>query len=194
MPPLLFRHGEPYRIAQIERDGPALVVHPRFPCHDRLQPLVGKVVRPAVLHKERACLGKREAHIVRHTFATQRLHPAEVARTASGVVLPSADGPLYLPGVQVLFYAHRPYEGSAHDALVEKRQLQQKRYPFIGTLLVLAGDIEEDISSALSPVLRKALFHPLGPLRQEKEHDVRPLPHHLPGFITPGIGFLQEEV
>ena len=28
MPPLLFRHGKPYRIAQVELDRPALVVHP----------------------------------------------------------------------------------------------------------------------------------------------------------------------
>ncbi|MCI6262701.1 MAG: hypothetical protein MR610_05525 [Olsenella sp.] len=127
-------------------------------------------------------------------LSTKRLHPVEVTGPASVVVLASADDTLYLARIKVLAYAHWPYERCTHDALVPERQLQEKRNPLVCPLLVLAGHIEEDVLPALSPVFRKAGTHPLGPLRQEEEHDIRPLPHHLPSLVPPLICLLEEEV
>jgi len=61
-----------------------------------------------------------------------------------------------------------PMKGGAHNALVLERQFQQDRDPLIGTILVLAGDIEKDVFPAIAPVFRQMVCDTLRTFCEEE--------------------------
>ena len=114
--------------------------------------------------------------------------------TGAAVVFPVAKYLLDLSGRQVFFYAHRPDERRAHDALMLEGQLQQDRDALVGAALVFAGDVEHHVLPAAVPVPRKVVGGAFRTLCQQEELHVRPPAHDLPGLVPPGIGLLQKEV
>ena len=74
------------------------------------------------------------------------------------------------------------------------RSLQEYGQSFVGTSLILGGNIQHHVVIAISPVLWQTFIKPLWTLGEQTEEDVWPLTDDVPRLVAPQVGFLDEEI
>ena len=181
-------------IAQEKVLGASLMVHAGAVGHAALQALGRQVVGFAVFDETGAGLDEAEGGVGADAFVVKALHPFKMAGTCAVVVFAAADDLLDLACGEGGRQADRADEGRAHDAFVLEGQIEQQRQAFVGTALVFAGDVEEDVVPAVAPVAGQAVGNALRALGEQVKDDVAALAHDGPGFVAPGVGLGQEEI
>lgn len=190
---MLLRDGITPRIRQLEIYGLSEKTQARFTGLLGLHAAF-ELIGLAIFYKPAPCAAEHKGHVVLCAFIVQPLDPLVVAWTCSAIVFSITQYLFDLTGRQVFFDADRADERRAHDAFVFERQLQKNRDALVSSALILTGNIEHHILPAIAPVYRQMVRDALRAFRQQKELHIRALTDDVPGFIPPGVGFLQKEI
>lgn len=147
----------------------------------------------SILDEYRSSFDEAEGDIVSEAFFPNLLHPSEITWSSSAIVLTTEDDLFDLPGAKVFldrdFLKHRGEE----KTLVTKRQGKKNRNSLVGTLLILAGDVHEDVLEG-SNIRRKAFLYAVCPFRQEIEHDIPSFLHDVEAVLPVWVCLFVEEI
>ena len=76
--------------------------------------------------------------------------------------------------------------------------LERERKKFAEALvsprLIFHGRADAYVVPAVAPIGRQAVLYPQYPLRYYRERQIAPLPDHIPRFVPPHIGGIEEEI
>ena len=156
--------------------------------------LAVQAIVSAVFNKMRTYFDEGKGYIGILALFMQSQYPIIVARPCSFIILTAADNLLDKALLQIWLQTYGTKQRGTHRTLVLEGQIPKQRQSSIGHSLILAGDIEPDILPAAAKVPRQISSHPLRPLGQKVENDIRPLPHDFPGLIPPLIRLFQKKV
>ncbi len=171
-----------------------LITQSRFHGLNVLKFLALNPVLSAIPDEDSPCLHEAERYIPSSAFLPQRFHPGIITGSCPAVIFSPARDLLNLAAVKILTDADWSEERSTVQSLMPEREFQKQRNPLIRPMLIFACHVQEEIVPPISPVCRQVLLYSLRPLGQKQEDDIASCAHHVPGFGTPGICFLQKKI
>ncbi len=171
-----------------------LIRHTRSNGLQVLRLLAADPVTLPVFDKDGASLHEAEGDIPRNAFLPQCLDPVKTTWSAATVILTSAGNLLDLSAVQIPADNERTQKRCTVQPLVSERKIQQQGDPFVSTVLVFTGHIQEDIPPTIALAFRQAISDSFGTFGQQQEYYIASFAHDLPRFGTPWICLRKKEI
>ena len=137
---------------------------------------------------------KGEGYLVLPALVIELLHPLIAKRSGALVVFPVCNHMLQLSTGQIGSQSHRAQKGGHHDALVLGGGVQKNGQTFVGPPLIFCRDVEGHMVPAVQPVPGQAFSNAVCSFGQKEKMEIGALSDHIPYFIPPWVGLLQEEV